>query len=565
MTSQPTITPFDGDLPKITLPDGRVVETPCVEYLTQKLRWRWLLDSYEGGEIYRTASYGMDVKGMPVRNLIRHKREYPLQQDASYSLQSGRPLGTDQAAQATDDDYELRRARTPVPTFMSEAIGEHLSKIYNQEISRKGPKALEDWWADVDGRGTSMDQWMADVFAPLFVAFGQLDFHADHPQAPEDEPVSSRADELRLGLDKCLGSYVLPTNIPWYKVDRQGRYVELIVRENDDDGRATFRYWNAKLWATYDAKGKEIKRFDHNYGFIPIGREFCKRRPSCRHVGLPPYEVIAEIQREYYNRDSELILSDSIQAHPVVQGPEDFIKPDSVIGIGPGYVMPMKKDASKGGYQGWEVLDFPKGAADSIRTNKNDLRDTADRAACLTKPAGSAGTSGGTMGQSAASKRLDASTGNELLGKLAATLQHVEEDIAAMVLQVLKIKPGEDEVKIGYPRQFDLWNADELMTAIQNFELIIGQVGDAPETEQALLCKAVRLMLPGCDDEEYAEMDAELEALLETRQADKKAQREANRVTINDPNAVDSNSPNDDTSNESDPAATSAPGYSESE
>ena len=47
------------------------------EWREHQLRWRWLLDSLEGGERYRQAVYGFDVRGQPIRNLIRHKREYP--------------------------------------------------------------------------------------------------------------------------------------------------------------------------------------------------------------------------------------------------------------------------------------------------------------------------------------------------------------------------------------------------------------------------------------------------------------------------------------------------------
>ena len=43
-------------------------------------------------------------------------------------------------------------------------------------------------------------------------------------------------------------------------------------------------------------------------------------------VGLLRYEPIAEIMREFYNRDSELVLSDTTQVHPLFQGPEDFIR-----------------------------------------------------------------------------------------------------------------------------------------------------------------------------------------------------------------------------------------------
>ena len=62
-------------MPRLRLPDGRLLERPNPEWTIQQLRWRWLVDSWEGGEAYRMAVYGFDLKGMPVRNLIRHKRE----------------------------------------------------------------------------------------------------------------------------------------------------------------------------------------------------------------------------------------------------------------------------------------------------------------------------------------------------------------------------------------------------------------------------------------------------------------------------------------------------------
>src|SRR5437763_1466878 len=110
-------------------PEARnIIQRRHPEWLEHQLRWRWLLDSLEGGERYRQAVYGMDKRGLPVRNLIRHKREYPDPREAPAVgiasidgppyLRAGSGLGTDPASLATDDDYELRRARTPVPTFV---------------------------------------------------------------------------------------------------------------------------------------------------------------------------------------------------------------------------------------------------------------------------------------------------------------------------------------------------------------------------------------------------------------------------------------------------------------
>src|SRR3954447_5450604 len=82
------------------------------EWREHQLRWRWLLDSLEGGERYRQAVYGHDHRGLPVRNLVRHKREYPDPVESAGSaldpflsgLGMARSVGDDPAASATDDD-----------------------------------------------------------------------------------------------------------------------------------------------------------------------------------------------------------------------------------------------------------------------------------------------------------------------------------------------------------------------------------------------------------------------------------------------------------------------------
>lgn len=511
--------------PSITLPDGRKIEHPHPEWAEHHLRWRWLLDSQEGGEAYRQADYGYDPVGYPVRNLVRHKREYPTNSDGSIIA----PGGSDQAALAVTGEYELRRARTPVPTFVEEAIESHLSKIFNQEISRKGNPALDEWWTDVDGMGQSADQWMADEVGPLLMALGQIDVLFDRPAAPEGEEIKTRADELRLGLDRCVATIVLPENVIWWRLGRDQRYREALIREADEYGKVQYRYWDSKGWTLYDDAGAEAARSEHGYGVVPLVRVFDRRRPRCRNVGKPRYEALAEIQREYYNRDSELILSDTTQAHPLMQGPDDYVKPDGEVTIGPNWVLPKKKTVggTTTSYEGWDVVQFPKDGAESIRQNKGDLRDAADRAAFLTKPAGAAGTSAGTVGQSGLSKRLDQDSGNQLLGKIAATLEHAEQVFAEFALIVLGVKADRESIKVAYPREFDLWTADELMAALQGFELVLTQVGAAPETEGRLLKKAVRLLLPGLEDDDYAELDDELDELLERRSKDKEAAREA--------------------------------------
>jgi hypothetical protein len=512
-------------MPRISLPGGQTLDRPHHEWLLHQLRWRWLLDSWEGGEAYRMAVYGYDLQGMPVRNLIRHKREYPSSFDPNYGPQVGRPAGSDQASQATDDDYELRRARTPVPTFVSEAVETHLSRIFSREVHREGPERLVAWWKNVDGRGTTIDQWMSGTVAPLLMVLGHLDILVDHPPVPPGEEVRTRADEVRLGLDTCVASYILPENLVWWTLDRLGGYQECLVRETRDDGSAVWRYWDARTWTLFDASGERIAgQVAHPYGKVPIVRLFDRRRPRCGNVGLPRYESLAELQREFYNRDSELILSDTTQAHPLLQGPEDYVQPDGTVPIGPNWLLPKKKNSSGASatYEGFDVVPFPKDGAESIRLNKADLRDAADRAALLLKPAGAGGSSGLTVAQSGVSKRLDQAAGNDLLSKIAAMLGRAEQQIAELTLLVLDNGSAGGErnlppIRVHYPTQYDLFTAEELAGTIAQFQRILADGGNAPETEGQLLRKLIRLMLPGLEDEEYGELDTEIDDYLCSR------------------------------------------------
>jgi len=524
--------------------DALMVSRRHPEWKAHQVRWRWLLDSLEGGNAYRQAVYGTDSRGLPVRNLVRHKREYPdpREQQASdgsvYPAGSARSvenlmgmssatLGVDQSAFATDDDYELRRARTPVPTFVREAIETHLGKIYDREVERESPsEALTLWWSDVDAKGTSVDEFMVDTVAPVFLALGQVDLLFDHPRAPDGAEIRTMADQRQHGLDRCVASLVLPENVVWWTLDARGRYAEALVREfpddAPDDSTCTYRLWTAAQSTLYDAKGKPVGQpIPHRFGVCPLVRAFDRRKVRCRNVGQSRYEGIAERQREYYNRDSELILSDTTQAHPLLQGPEDFIQADGSIPIGPSWLLPKKKNTSgtSSSYEGFDVVDFPKDGAESLRKNKSDIRDDVDRDAGLTKPAGAAGSTRGTVSQSGVSKRLDSVDGNARLASIAKSLARVERAMAEMALTVLLDRPDVaaemESVKVVYPTTFDLDSVEEITAGTQAFQALLEQAGKAPETEGALLCKLVRLLLPGRSDEAYEEFEDEIESAIE--------------------------------------------------
>ncbi len=513
------------------------------EWQEHQLRWRWLLDSLEGGERYRQAVYGYDRRGLPVRNMVRHKREYPDPRDGIDTLYGSMAApnapAIDAVGMTTDDDYELRRARTPVPTFVAEAVETHLARVYAREVTRKGPDHLTQWWSNVDGCGTSMDQWMADTVAPMLLTLGQIDLCMDHPPPPEGEEISTRADLERLGLDRCLATFILPENMLWWALDETGnRYAECLVREfqETDAGLvACYRHWTADGSTLYDADGDVVSGTTHPFGRVPIVRVFDSRKPRCRNVGQSRYEGVAERQREYYNRDSELILSDTTQAHPLLQGPEDFLQSDGTIPIGPSWLLPKKKNSNGNAttYEGFDVVDFPKDGADSIRKNKADIRDDVDRDSALVRPEGNGG-----RAKSGLAKLIDHRDGNNRLAKIARVLNRAEQAIARLALLVLgdgEVGPEDSaEVVINYPADFDLFTAGEVAEAASEFQALVARSGALPMTEGMMLSRLVRLCLPGLGDGQYARCDEEIRAYIAERSKGRTAPVVQEDITFGD-------------------------------
>src|ERR1017187_9208811 len=92
-TTATTKAPLKGS---VELDGTLVVQRKHTDWIEHQVRWKWLLDSYEGGDRYRNAVYGPDRRGLPCRNLFRHKREYPDPQtnpgygsDAGFAMAGG--------------------------------------------------------------------------------------------------------------------------------------------------------------------------------------------------------------------------------------------------------------------------------------------------------------------------------------------------------------------------------------------------------------------------------------------------------------------------------------------
>jgi hypothetical protein len=507
------------------------------EWAENQIRWRWLVDSLEGGQRYRNAVYGTDTKGQPIRNLVRHKREYPDQRETNqgynaYPVPLGyASQGQDPAVCATDDDYEMRRARTPIPTFVKEAVENDLSQIYSREVDRSGPDQLKAWWRDVDGCGTTVDRWMKETVADLILTLGGVDLIFDHPPAPTGETIKTQADTIRLGLNACVADYILPENMVWWKLRPDGRYAGCVVREIADDIDPTdpnsgvkYRHWTESGWTLYSSNGDQLSTGIHPYKSVPIVRVFDRKKKRGGNVPQSRYEGIAERQREYYNRDSELILSDTQQAHPLLQGPEDYVQADGTLPVGPSWLLPKKKSSANGTatYEGFDCVQFPKDGAESLRQNMYNIRQDVDRDAKLIQPSLISDSGKGQIEQSGISKSIDAKPASTRLIQIADALARVETIAAEFAMMVLSdgtfvpAPAAEDGIEIVYPASFDLYTASDVAVALSDFFELAKKTGSKgmEDIETAALERHVRLAMPCLRDEVYDTFDANIKAFI---------------------------------------------------
>jgi hypothetical protein len=528
-------------MPHLNKEDAQaVIKRRHPEWNEFQRHWRFLADSLEGGNRYRHADYTIDPCARvgdgssyaPWYNYgfdPQTSMPYPI----SYRQISDRNLVPHLFEMGPDgrDIYILRLARTPVPKLVARTSEAHLSKIFAKEITRDGPPALLEWWEDVDGKGSSIDQWMDETVAPYLLTLGHVDLWFDHPEAPEGARIETRADQLAAGLTSCVANLVLSENILWWRLDsRKADYVEATVFERGSDDSY---YWHLTETDSncYTVEGQWIadRSRAHGFGACPLVRVFDRRKVRCDYTGQSRYESIAELQKAIYNGESERTLSNVQQSHAQLMAPEDFLSSTNQVPIGPTNILPMKAlmgpNGMVAGYQGMAYLDPPKGAQEALRTHITDMGDRADRDGTLAKPAGM--TTGSTVSQSGISKIADQTDGNAILSKIAEVLANAERRFARMALTVVGGDPEDESVEVVYPKQFELYSQADLSSAIDNIQRAAQTAGLLPETEGELLKRLIAICLPGLSDDRLAELHDEVDAHMAAASAEVEAGKEA--------------------------------------
>jgi hypothetical protein len=236
------------------------------------------------------------------------------------------------------------------------------------------------------------------------------------------------------------------------------------------------------------------------------------------------YEGVSERMREVYNLMSEVVLSDTLQAHPILCLPQEWCQENAEVPVGPNFVLPIKivDDGTSKLAIPPMILDIPKGPTDSLRTSIAGHLAMAYWSAGLEPPSP---VSDSVDRQSGISKELDVEKLNGILVERAKALQALETAIVEGWKLVTRTPDA--EAAVHYPSKFGSFSAATLTGLFVAFQASYPAVGALPENDKAVLRLIVREIDPGRPDDEYKVRDREIDEFVDKQAKQFQAQSEA--------------------------------------
>lgn len=315
-------------------------------YNKNKGQWRYLFESYIGGDTYREG---------------KHLHMYKLE---------------------NSEEYTDRLKNTPLDNHCDSVIS-----IYNGFLFRTPPVRdygslenlgeLSDFIQDTDYDGRNIDAFMKEV-ATWSSVYGHCWVLVVKPNVQ----AATRADEMAAGVRPYL-TILSPLAVLDWKFARQanGSYqLEMLKYVEDIDGdMQTIKVWTKEEIQTIvvDTDKEQIISVEvemNGLGRIPSVTAYNKKSTVNRGIGISDIRDIADEQRFIYNMNSEMEQSIRLDSHPSLCKTKD-----TSAGIGPGSVieLPEDMDPALKPY----TLEFSGASVQSILSAINKSVETIDKMA----------------------------------------------------------------------------------------------------------------------------------------------------------------------------------------
>ena len=401
-----------------------------ITYSRNQQRWKFLLDSYTGGQAYREGAY--------------------LQR---YALEN-------------DTQYAVRLLNTPLDNQVRSLISLYTSFLFRTEPDREFGSlennfTIENICKDADLDGRNMNAFMKDV-AQWAAVFG----HVWIAVAKPDVGAITMADEQSMGARPYLSMYnpLAVTDWRWARQPNGGYQLEYIKYVEEVNGTETVvKEWTYDTITTYNLDTLQERVNDmtvetNGLGYLPFVCAYAERSPV-RGLGNSLVDDIADQQRMIYNELSEVYDSIRLDTHPSLVATAGT----NAQGAAAGQVITMEEnlDPNLKPY----VLQFEGGQIDKIYTSINNRKAMID----------SMGNVGAvrateTREMSGIAIETEFQLLNARLSSIADNLELAEEQIWSIIYTYMGYTwDGE----IDYPDNFALRNIDNELSQLKTaFEIV---------------------------------------------------------------------------------------------
>lgn len=314
-------------------------------YNTYISQWKYLLESYLGGDEYRQAGH-----------LTRYQLE-------------------------TDNEYQSRLRATPLDNHCQSVISVYNSFLFREEPDREFGSVsalpeLEDYLKDADMDGRSLDAFMKDV-ATWSGVFG----HCWVIMAKPDIGANTRADEQAQGIRPYVSLLTPMVVLDWTWARQMSGRFSLSKFKYLEDINGDVR--TVKEWTPETIRTTVVNIVDNviyedyieinGLGMIPAVVAY-NGRSTVRGIGVSDIADIADAQKFIYNATSEVEQSIRLDSHP------SLVKtPETQAGIGAGSLIHMPENLDPGLKP--YLLEFGGASVDSIYSAINHTIESIDKMA----------------------------------------------------------------------------------------------------------------------------------------------------------------------------------------
>ena len=314
-------------------------------YTSYESQWRFLLESYLGGAVYKEAGH-----------LVKYQNE-------------------------TRQEYSHRLNSTPLDNHTPSVVSVYTSFLFKEKPYRDltglpDDSALVDFLRDCDHEGRTLEHFMRDLSVWVSV-FG----HAWMIVSKPDIGAVTRADELAAGVRPYLSMLTPLVVLDWnWSRSATGKYNLDYFRyiEDVNGSLVTVREYTPELIRTQTVNTAEEEIVDetvepNGLGYVPA--VICyNKRSSVRGIGVSDVADIADLQKFIYNATSEVDQSIRLNTHP------SLVKtPETNAGIGAGSIIHMNENMDPGLKP--YLLEFTGASIESIYQAIGEATEAIDRIA----------------------------------------------------------------------------------------------------------------------------------------------------------------------------------------